>query len=69
MVELAIDGAQTYHPPDPKRMCLLTAHGARDDAVQENPITIRTLIACSHHALAQPKAALLSGQKPVVGRN
>src|SRR5260370_21014472 len=54
--------AQTYHPPDPKRMGFLTAHRARDDAVQENPITIRTLIACSHHALPQPKAGLLSGK-------
>src|SRR6266851_2233916 len=43
-------------------MCLLTANRARDDAVQENPITIRTLIACSHHALPQPKAGLLSGK-------
>jgi hypothetical protein len=61
MVELTVDRAQTHHPPDPKRMGFLTAHGARDDAVQENTLTIKTIIACSHDALTELKAGLPSG--------
>jgi len=59
VIELAIDGAQTHHPPDPKRMGFLTAHRARDDAVQENTFTIenRSLPAVIN-ALPELKAGL-----------